>query len=458
VSVRALMRVSRMAIALALLGLVAAKAAADEPAEEARARLYPIVRHAKIGAVDASGREVIAPVNDTLDAYTVENWRRLPRVPDIIWQWSSWTPIEIADPAHPIVFAVDGSWGFLSADGSVAIAPVFERVRPFGLDVPLAPVRLDDRWGYIGRDGATVIEPRFADAYSFTGRLAPARVGEAWGLIGPDGDWVVAPTLDTMPRPAREGLFPISANGKWGYMAADGGIAIAPRFDAATTGTRFSEGLANVYLDGKMGFVDARGDFVIPPVYDVASPFMQGVASVERDGQCGYVTMSGDLVVPLGRYDICHAFFGPLARVARTSRVRGVAVPRWGYIDTAGRELVPIGLDGADTFHEGLAAVEQGGRGGYIDASGALVIALGHNGIVAGRGFVSGLAPAAAGGRGRLRWGYVDRQGEWAIPATFADAGVFRGELAFVETNDSVGLVDRRGRLVFEVDLADIAP
>jgi hypothetical protein len=432
---------------------------AQEPTGADDAWLYPIVRHAKIGAIDTKGREIVPAEFDALGDITVENWPQFPRVGDIVWQWSRWSPIDISVPDSLIAFSRGGASGFLNADGSIAIAARFERVGPIGRDVHLAPARIDGRWGYIDRRGEFTIPPIFDNARPFHWqRIAAVQQGEKWGLIDAKGEWIVTPRFDQSPYPGSDALFPVVIEGKWGYLSAEGDMVIEPKFDAITEAMMFREGLVNVHVGDKMGYIDESGNVVIEPQYDSASPFDKGIATVQNGDDCAYIKKTGEFLVPYGRYDICHHFFGPLARVGRHEQIKGRSEIKWGAIDLLGQEVIAIGrFDSIDVFHEGLAAVEKDGAGGYIDGDGKLVIPLGHNGIRGGRAFSSGLAPAVGGKGPRWRWGYIDRNGAWVIEARFDDADPFRQELAFVELKKSVGFVDREGKLVFEVDLEEVA-
>ena len=261
--------------------------------------LYPIVRHERIGAIDAQGREIIPPIYDALDGLTIEDWPQFPRAGDIIWQWSRWSPIDISEPDTVIVFSRGGVWGFLNADGSIAIAANFERVGPFGRDVDLAPARLGGRWGYIGRDGEFALAPQFDNASSFYWeKVAAVQTGDGWGLIDPGGDWIAIPQFDSDPRPSHEAPFPVEVDGKWGYLSIDGEMVIEPQFEAVAQAMTFREGRANVQIGDKMGFIDESGRVVIESQYDVASPFNQGVATVQQSDDCGYLQKNGVTIEP----------------------------------------------------------------------------------------------------------------------------------------------------------------
>lgn len=62
----------------------------------------------------------------------------------------------------------------------------------------------------------------------------------------------------------------------------------------------------------------------------------------------------------------------------------------------------------------------------------------------AAKPFRDGLAAVRIDGR----WGYIDPQGNLAIPPIYADAMPFRGDLAEVRIDGSSGVIDRTGRVV----------
>jgi hypothetical protein len=93
-------------------------------------------------------------------------------------------------------------------------------------------------------------------------------------------------------------------------------------------------------------------------------------------------------------------------------------------------------------FSEGLAKVRIGGKVGFIDTSGQIVIEA--NFSDAGR-FSEGLAPAeAADGK----WGFIDRKGTFVISPRFDWALLFREGLALVQIGEKWGFVNKSGEVV----------
>ena len=46
---------------------------------------------------------------------------------------------------------------------------------------------------------------------------------------------------------------------------------------------------------------------------------------------------------------------------------------RWGFIDTAGRKIVPLDYEDADDFTEGAGRIKSDGKWGYVDKGGKVV-------------------------------------------------------------------------------------
>jgi hypothetical protein len=90
----------------------------------------------------------------------------------------------------------------------------------------------------------------------------------------------------------------------------------------------------------------------------------------------------------------------------RPERIRG----KYGYVDEAGKVIIPPRFDGADAFSEGLAVVLCSGRFGYIDSQGAFAIPAIYRHA---RAFQDGYAPVRFDGA----WQTIDRGGKPVVAA-----------------------------------------
>ena len=96
---------------------------------------------------------------------------------------------------------------------------------------------------------------------------------------------------------------------------------------------------------------------------------------MEQNGKVGFIDKAGKQIIP-PRYDGAQPFSEGLAAV----RIKG----KYGYIDKTGKMVIPPQFEHAGPFSEGLALINSNGNQcGYIDKSGKLVIN-GEEFVVAG--------------------------------------------------------------------------
>lgn len=123
---------------------------------------------------------------------------------------------------------------------------------------------------------------------------------------------------------------------------------------------------------------------------------------------------------------------------------------RWGFIDRTGRLVVTPRFDAAARFSEGLAPVRSGDKLGYADATGALVLVpeLEPAGGTLHRRFSGGRAVVKKGGR----YGYIDRTGRLVVPARWLTAEDFSEGRALVCDEKGCGFLDAEGRYTLVPD------
>lgn len=130
-----------------------------------------------------------------------------------------------------------------------------------------------------------------------------------------------------------------------------------------------------------------------------------------------------------------------------------------GYIDASGRIVIApefkfLGGGSGGEFHDGL--VEVGVSDGvYADRTGRIVL---NKGLHRGWDFSDGLAVAMR--RGEELWGYIDTNGEFAIPPQFATyphgyVHSFSEGLAKIEVKRRFGYIDKTGRFAILPQLLD---
>jgi hypothetical protein len=125
-----------------------------------------------------------------------------------------------------------------------------------------------------------------------------------------------------------------------------------------------------------------------------------------------------------------------------------------GYIDSFDHLVIPTQYwDQVGDFHNGLAYVKKdmtwsddlnkfiGGKGGYIDHTGKLVIDYKFEDC---GNFCEGMAKVKVNGK----WGYIDKVGNLVIPAIYDEAGDFFRELAPVKMGKDYGYITGKAKFV----------
>lgn len=175
---------------------------------------------------------------------------------------------------------------------------------------------------------------------------------------------IIAASQTTLPTPESKTLFPI-----WGGE-----------------NVHFNGGIKNL----KWGFIDVHGNVVIQPEFESIGEFSEGLAPAKLKGKWGYINQKGEIKIPF----FLNAPYN---------------FPQRGLLQ----------------FSEGLAAVREGRSGcGYINKNGGYAIRPIKNVSECGR-FKEGLAmikicsDCSKGECKDCKTGYIDTQGNWAIPPTF---------------------------------------
>ena len=269
-------------------------------------------------------------------------------------------------------------YGYLNRAGEMGIPARYANAGPFteGLAaVKHSPDINAQDWGYIDVHGAEVIAPRFKDAGPFYHGLAYAEwVTEEHYLVGAiintKGEVVVdkpylmawshglfgVPSLEQhrtrMGMGFNDGLIPRLDGFERAYVDKSKRVVISdPRFlDLGL----FAEGRAPVLVQsgsptqGEWAYINTEGRIIGDLRFAAAGPFSEGLAAV-RDpvGRTGYIKPDGTWAIEPLWLEEAHPFKGGRALVRLNNR--------FGYLDPAGRFVIPPRYLRAESFSEGLA-------------------------------------------------------------------------------------------------------
>jgi hypothetical protein len=345
------------------------------------------------------------------------------------------------EPVQTRLFAFQegGKWGFKDQEGTMKIAPKFDKVFEFGVhEVTIAAINggtgllygvIDEQGNWVGA------QPQFNDARAFSEGYAAVRQGDNWGYVDENGRTAVTPVYASAGD-FSEGVARVSQNQRFGYIDATGAMVIANDYveaydfsegrafvafkeetgtirnnviDTAGTpiggldqkqGIRYSNGLAAVRLDeGSYTYYNTTIRQAFEKTFAAADSFSDGLAAVKVDGKWGYIGTDGEYAIQ-PRFEAANAFSDGLAAVKVDSK--------WGYINTAGQFVIPNQYDEAGNFLEGYAVVRAGTVVQCVDKDGAAV-----------QLYTLAVEPDALGDKGTIK--VDDRLNVRKSPSTDAD-------------------------------------
>lgn len=251
-------------------------------------------------------------------------------------------------------------------------------------------------------------------------RLA-VKDGEKWALYDGDGEPITNAVYDDFNPSFKGDYITFRKSGKWGVMDYSGKVTIKPKWDDII----LYERSASLCLNGKWtGTMDLdREPEVTQPIYDDVGPFSEdGYAYFEKDGKFGLLDDDGNVMM----------------------------TPR-----QSGRILA-----GVKGFDEGVYLVEgDNGPGSYgVITNGQLVIPA--DSILYPQGvnpYYDENEPYNLICTPSGKWGYLDGTGQYVVDARFdgADAFVKGRDVAMVNLNGRICLIDRKGNVVLETVFTD---
>lgn len=326
-----------------------------------------------------------------------------------------------------------GNAYFVDKFGTQIGSQTFDWGESFSED--MAAVLEKDNWGFIDLTGNVAITPSFKDVGFFKDGLAPAQrhSDELWGFIDKTGQWIFEPKYENV--------------------------------------LSFTEGRAAVSLNGKIGFIDKSGNLVIPPQFDEADTFSEGLALVfqydENDRMRHidkYIDTNGDTIFELEEAinkfapESVKQYYGK----RQPTSMRDISEYLYAGKGES-RHTYPSVLHGTGGLWEKLHRLRDGrimfclnGMYGYLDRNGNLAIpAI----FTCAHPFSEGLALVSTSKMPRhynsaewknVRYGFIDTSGEFVIPQKFNYGSSFHDGLARMNVVGDSIYIDRTGEVVLK--------
>ncbi|WNF36744.1 WG repeat-containing protein [Bacillaceae bacterium IKA-2] len=234
------------------------------------------------------------------------------------------------------------------------------------------------------------------------------------------------------------------AGTKWGYINDKGEFQIQPLFEYAYDFQ--NNGLATVKMDGLYGCIDDTGQFVIGPRFETMIDFSEARATVVLEDGFHVIDETGQVLTKKG-YNFIRMYQDGRA-VFSNKDMHGKF--RYGYLNKACEEVIPLQYESASDFKDGVAVVKiKEGKFALIDRYG--------NGVVIFNYFFVGnygdnLLSFRCGVK--EKYGYLNTRGDIVIKPRFTVATPFENGRAVVidaaNSRNKKGLIDKAGMYIIE--------
>ena len=239
--------------------------------------------------------------------------------------------------------------------------------------------------------------PQYDLVLNFSDGKAAAMKNEHWGYINSTGEAIIPLIYDAVDDKFNDGLVAAKKNGLWGYINESGQPIIPFEYENLAD---FKEGASAAQKNGKWGFIDKKGNTIIPFLFDSHGFFEHGVCIISRNGKYRVITRQNQILFPF-QYDKIYDFINGAAIAEINSQEELLSID--GHI------IIPAQLDYTyiGNFYDDLILVLK-----------------------------------------NLKFGYLNRQGQIAIPFKYDQAMSFKNGIAKVEVNSKSLCINTHGETV----------
>ncbi|WP_439504301.1 WG repeat-containing protein [Sediminibacterium sp.] len=272
-----------------------------------------------------------------------------------------------------IVISSD-SIGFIRLNGQVTYIPELKELQQFSNGLA-AGITREDIPCYVDSTGKIVkIFPDYQSVYDF-GKddiTVFLHKNDKFGLMDKSFKELI-PAKYNQTSFHDKGLFVVEYNGKWGAVDRNDKTIIP--FEYESLGYLDDAGMILATQSSLSGFIDQSGKVIVPLTFYNLFPYQENFARFidKASGKYGVIDRKGNIIVQ-PKYNDIGFFKNGLAIISnyhyQTGKGEDIITKR-GYIDTTGKEFIPLTFTIATDFEKrGLAFVQDSVGDAYIDRSG----------------------------------------------------------------------------------------
>jgi hypothetical protein len=304
-------------------------------------KFFPVVNKGFYGAMDTSGKEVVACVHDSLLQFIDDH----------------------------IVVKFMGQYGVINSREEWIITPKPNKIRLLGESLYLEVIRPNVFLKSIGgsviyfTENPIDVKSDHLLEYQPSGTVIKVDFqGRIVDRFSQDGD------IEEIFEES-EGYRAIKRDGRYGFIDSRSRLRIANRYENVKN---FSEGRAAARILGKWGFINKEDQIAVQPVYEEVFSFQYGFAIVRQKDQYGLIDKKGKLVLPV-RYDSIVSL--PSQRFL--IRQNGL----YGLADTDGQIVLNTKYESIEDPNNGYLIVGRDGKYGVVTVTGMSTIPMIYDAI-----------------------------------------------------------------------------
>jgi hypothetical protein len=373
--------------------------------------LAQITQEEKIGWIDTTGKVIIPPiyrsgwqyVDQLLFAETEKGWGIIDyNGKEVIPHHYT----EIRSMYNKTArIKEDGKFGLIDSTGQTIIAPKYDEM--YVLDRTIFGCTKNGLQGLINSDGAVLIPPKYNNMFRLDSNRMKVQTETGWGIVDYQGGEII-PTIYKSLNIAFKDIYAASTDNDSLYLIKESGeilYASSGQFIQERFSSKLSESVIVIEsnTDGLRGLINKKGEILLAPYYDdIYLIDGMGLAEVTKDNLRGLIDTFGNEIVPplydrrffltkhvslLERRNQYGLFLGhkksyipPIYDAIGLPDAKSwVTVKKgnyWGWVDEAGKEVIPIHFDAVSPFDEtDRAWVFQHGMKFQINRKGEMLFA-----------------------------------------------------------------------------------
>lgn len=317
-------------------------------------------------------------------------------------------------------------------------------ILPFDYDMVLLQgdklfkVMKDRKTGLVREHGEVIIPLIYEDLMPMENGLYRVEVSGKQGVIDPStGKLLLEPVFDYLFKDDQ--VYQAKQNGQLSLFDLDFQAIELPDYELMIYQR---DGYLGVEKNGKRGIVNIQGEILTPIVYDDVWLTSAGI-QINQAGKWGMLDYKGKPIVPT-LYDELDAHENLICTKKGNY---------WGLLDQNGNEVLPAIYDELMVDHRNSpikhCKIRKDGKVSIINLEGENLLGTAHEEVYFPRPLFPGSEEIWYAFEDNNKHGYLNSEGEVAIPALYDYAFFFESSgFAKVEWNGKSGLIDQKNEVI----------